>query len=181
MRRLGRTSLLVLTVISCAAAQAEKGSGPDITEVLKQFPGYHLLTMAERSADASAFLLRHFSRTNASIVHADFDGDGHQDYALLLKHDGTENAKFVILLCSDDSQCRTGYELDVTATIAEMYLRPISKGSFVSQTEASDTNDFSPPTKLRGVGIQVNYFEKGAVVYYWSNKTRNIEMIDTED
>ena len=158
------TLLLFVGAIGCAAAQAQQRPGTDLSEILSQSPGYHLLTMAERNADARAFLLHESSKTNPSIVHADFDGDGHPDYAVLLKHDGDEKAKFSILLCSQNANCRSVYELDVTGVVADMYLRPVSKGSLLSEP-----------------GVQVNYFEKAAVVYYWAKKTRTIEIIQTED
>ena len=180
-RRISCTLLLFVTVIGCALGRVEHGPATDVPEMLKQFPGYHVVTRAERSADASAYLLRHYSRTNPSVVRADFDGDGHPDYALLLKHDGSPNAKFVVLLCSDAAQCRTVYELDVTASIAEMYLTPVPQESRVSPTGAIDRSDDSAGVKLQGVGIQLNYFEKAAVVYYWSKRTKRIEAIETED
>ena len=178
-RQLGWILVLFVAAITCAAAQ---GEGPRAnSEVLKQFPGYHPLTMAERNPDARGFLLRNFPKSDSSVVHADFDGDGHPDYAVLLKQDRGENAKFVVLLCSDDAECRTVYELDVTANIAEMYLRPVSKGSLVSESEATDSKDSASATKLHTAGIQLNYFEKAAVVYFWSQKTQKIEMIQSED
>lgn len=179
-RQLGWVLVLLVNVIGCAA-QGERGPGADISEVLSQFPGYHLLTMRERSADARAFLLHHSSKNNPSIIHADFDGDGHPDYALLLKHDGNGKAEFVVLLCSDDATCRIVYELDVTGSIAEMYIRPVATGSQVSQDESVETKGNTPAVMLHTVGIQVNYFEKAAVVYYWEKKTRKIEALESED
>ena len=173
--------LVLATAIRCSAAQREQKWESDISEVLKQFSGYHLLTMSERNNDARAFLLHESSKTNPSIVRADFDGDGHADYAVLLKHDGDEKAKFVVLLCSENANCRSVYELDVTGVIAEMYLRPLPKGSELSETAAIDTHDDTTSAKLHTVGIQVNYLEKAAVVYYWSKNTGKIETIVTED
>jgi len=55
--------------------------------VLNNFLGYHILKLTEMDGDASAFFLQHFPKGNPSVVHADFDGDGHLDYALLLRND----------------------------------------------------------------------------------------------
>lgn len=180
-RRLAWIFFLFAVVIRCAAAQPEQGLGTDIPKILKQFPGYHLLTMPDRDADVSAFLLRRSSKHNPSVVHADFDGDGHPDYAFLLKHDVDGKAEFVVLLCSGDANCRIVYQLDVTGSIAEMYISPVATGSHVSQEEARETKGNTPAVTLHTVGIQVNYFEKAAVVYYWSKKTRKIEAIQSED
>jgi hypothetical protein len=180
-RRLGWILLLLGMGIQCAAAQADQGPGTDIAKILKQFPGYHLLTMAEREANARAFLVRHSSKSSPSIIHADFDGDGHPDYALLLKHKRDGKAEFVVLLCSGDANCTIVDQLDVTGSIAEMYIRPVATGSLVSQAEATEMQDDTPPVTPHRVGIQVNYFEKAAVVYYWEKKTRKIEQIESED
>jgi hypothetical protein len=57
----------------------------------------------------------------------------------------------------------------------------VATGSLVSQAEATEMQDDTPPVTPHRVGIQVNYFEKAAVVYYWEKKTRKIEQIESED
>ncbi|MGB0116868.1 MAG: hypothetical protein WCC78_15310 [Terriglobales bacterium] len=126
-----------------------------------------------------AFFVKHFPKDNPSLVRADFDGNGHPDYALLLRDDKTGATKLVVLLCAADGQCKNVYELDETAYAGAVYLRPVSMGSKVSQTEAVSGN--SPPVKLHSTGIQVNYFEKGKVVLYWNRKLQKIEEVQTED
>jgi hypothetical protein len=39
--------------------------------------------LKELDSDARAFFLQHFPKASPSVVHADFDGDGQLDYALL--------------------------------------------------------------------------------------------------
>lgn len=78
-----------------------------------------------------------------------------------------------------DGQCRSVYDLDETTYASVAYLRPVSTGSKVSQTEAVPGN--TPPVKLRSTGIQVNYFEKGKVVLHWNAKRQKIEEVQTGD
>lgn len=149
---------------------------PAAGAALKLFPGYHLLTMAERDSDTRAFIRENHPKENPSLIHADFDGDGHPDYALLLKSDQSQNAKFVVLLCPDDNACKQVFELDLTGSPEIMYLRKIDPKR-ISQNDAEDQE----PVKLTGPGIQLNYFEKGAVIYYWDKAAKKIASVQTED
>jgi hypothetical protein len=171
-------SLLVVLLWSVLAS-ASNGQAGDIHTILKQFPGYHVLTLQERDSDLKAFLAQHFPKSNPSVVRADFNGDGNPDYALLLKNDKTGATKLVVLLCSADSQCKSAYEVEETTYASVVYLRSVNTGSKVSQTEAIPGN--TPPVELRSRGIQVNYFEKGKVVLHWNPKRQKIEEVQTSD
>src|SRR5271165_5364153 len=104
MRRLcGFVLLLVTTLVWCVALSGSEGNSNDLDRILNRFPGYHVLTLLERDSDARTFILAHFPKQNPSVVHADFDGDGHPDYAILLKDKKSGTAKLVILLCSGDT------------------------------------------------------------------------------
>jgi len=180
MKRLcGWILLSVTALIWCVALSAGDGQGGDVDSILKRFPGYHLLTLQERDPDVKAFVVRHFPRDNPSLIRADFNGDGNPDYAVLLRDDKSGATKLVVLLCSADGQCKSVYELDETAYAGSVYLRPMSMGSKVSQTEAVNGN--APPVKLHSTGIQVTYFEKGKVVLHWNRKLQKIEEVQTGD
>lgn len=164
-----------------AISDAEAASKADIEIILNRFPGYHVLTLQERDSDARTFIKSHFANQNSSVVHADFDGDGHPDYAILLKNKKSGTAKLAVLLCSGDSDCKTVHEEDVTSSSGEVFIRPLKIGSRVSQTDAIDTKDYPPPVRLRSTGIEVTYFGQAKVVYYWSRKHKKMETIQTED
>lgn len=170
---------MVVVLLWSVLASASDGQAGDIGAILKQFPGYHVLTLQERDPSLTTYLAQHFPMANPSVVRADFNGDGTPDYALLLKDDKTGAAKLVVLLCSADGQCKSVYDLDVTTYSSVAYLRPMSTGSKVSQTEAVPGS--TPPVKLRSTGIQVNYFEKGKVVLHWNAKRQKIEEVQTGD
>jgi hypothetical protein len=180
-----RASVLAVLFASflccCVGLSARQEQKSDVGNVLTNFPGFHLLTSKERDPDTTAFILKRFPKSNPSVVHADFDGDGNLDYALLLKNDKSQAAKLVVLLCSGTSHCRSVYELDVTADSGIVYLRPVATGSVMSQTEAIDSTTAPSPAKLHSTGIQVTYFEKAAVVLYWDRKLKNIREVQTAD
>jgi hypothetical protein len=182
-----KNSILAASVLSvtffycCIGLSAGEERKSDVDSLLSSFPGYHLLTLKERDSDTKAFFIQHFPKANPSVIHADFDGDGHLDYALLLKNGKSPATKLVVLLCSEDVHCRTVYELDVTGYSDGVYLRPVARGTVVSQTEALDTTNNSSPAKLKTSGIQVTYFEKGEVVLYWDKKLKKIKEVQTAD
>ncbi|SRR6266850_2666970 len=166
--------LLCFTAISTGQQRTSS-----IDSIVSSFPGYHLLTLKELDSDAKAFFLKHFPKASPSVVQADFDGDGQLDYALLLKNDKSRLTKLVVLLCADDGHCRNVYELDVSAYSGSAYLRPVSRGSRISQTKSIDTD--TAPVNLKFSGIRVTYFGKGELVLYWNKKLKKIEEVQTED
>ena len=96
---MGRSLIVIMCLLSfvgtlCAQQNAPRSYVADgktityrngIDKLLNHFPGDHVLTLSERDSDARDFILKHFPRSNPSVVHADFDGDGHPDYAMLLR------------------------------------------------------------------------------------------------
>ena len=182
MTRLFRSAPVILaaSLFCCALISTSEERKSGIDEILSAFPGYHLLTLKERDPDTRAFIVQHFPKANPSVVHADFDGDGHLDYAMLLRNEKSKTTKLVVLLCSEDGHWRSVYELDVSAYSDSVYLRPATRGLRASQTETVDTNH-TAPVNLKFSGIQVTYFEKGKVVLYWNKKLKKIEEVQTED
>jgi hypothetical protein len=183
MRRTGTCLVIVaaLAPIFSLAASAAQEPKNAINGILNLFPGYHVLTLAERNAETRAFVLRRFPKDNPSIVNADINGDGSLDYALLLKDDKSNHTKLVVLLCSRDNPCKKVFELDVTGYSGTAYLRPVSSGSKVPRTDGIDENAHSGPATVSATGIRVTYFEKGEVVYYWNEKHGKLEAVQTKD
>lgn len=181
MRRLfGFIPLVLVILLHCSAASGAEEPDNNLDKVLKLFPGYHLLTLRERNSETRAFV-QHYPNLNPSVVHADFDGDGHPDYALLLKNDKSGTARLVVLLCPTDDSCKAVYRLQLSGYAEVTYLTPTAVGSQISQTDAVDTGPPSPSVRLRATGIRVTYFEKGEVVLYWNRKLKRIEEIQTGD
>ena len=175
---LGSITLLLFVSGTSFGSQSATNS---LAGVLKLFPGYHVLSLQERDSDARSYLLQKYPKANPSIVHADFDGDGTPDYALLLKNDTRGITQLVILLCPAVTSCKKVYGLDLSTTAAIVYLRPIPVGSKVAPTGGIDTDKTNAGVKLRATGIELNYFEKAAVVLYWNQQLKRIEQIETED
>jgi hypothetical protein len=173
--------ILVLSLICFNAMADTKPPTDELDVVLSRFPSQHMLTLGELDSQTRTFFLKHFPKGNPGIVRADFDGDGHEDFALLLRDNKLKTTKLEILLCSEEGSCKNVYNLDVTTDFDSVYLRPVPMGSTVSQAEALDTNDHSSPVKLKVSGIQLSYFGQAKVVLYWNRKHKKIEEVQTED
>src|SRR5271157_1133696 len=111
--RSGSVLALALTILSCSVTGAGQERDTGLDAALKKFPGYHLLSLQERDSDTRAYFVQHFGMSNPSVVLGDFDGDGHPDYALILKNNKSGATKLVVLLCPAQDQCRSVYDLDV--------------------------------------------------------------------
>jgi hypothetical protein len=172
-----RVLLPFTLAILCSAAE---GQSCETSQVLMHFPGFHLLKLDERDANTKAFLTAHFLKSNPSVVHADFDGDGFADYALLLKN-RVGTAKLVVVLCLESQKLRTVYSLGVSGSAGEVYLKTVPPGTLVSQTEAIDTGGKTSRMRLSSAGIRVVYDEKAEVVLFWNAKLHRIQEIQTAD
>jgi hypothetical protein len=168
--------LALLMAVFCCPGHGQKTATGAIPH---DYPGYHVLRLAERDADTRAFLVQHFKTSNMSVVHADFNGDGHLDYAMLLKSDTSSAAKLVVLLCDGQSKCRSVYEQDITGYSEEAYLSLLPVGSRLAEAGSAEGENESRPSKLTTVGIQVTYFEKGAGALYWDQKLKKIVEVGT--
>jgi hypothetical protein len=165
---------LLATGLGCLAQPSDDAQ---IRGILTHFPGYHLLTLHERESDTRAFLLKHFPGSDSSLVHADFDGDGTLDYALLLRGEKPGSTELVILLCAENRECKSVHESQVGTE--SVYLKPVPAGSKVSETDAPDGEQAT--AKLNSPGIRLAYFEKAEVVFYWDRKSKKIVEVETGD
>jgi len=174
-----RSILVVWLFLALLISSSAKGRRSDIDRVLADLPGYHLLKLTELDVEARAFFVEHFPKANPSVVHADFDGDGRLDYALVLRNDKSQVTKLVVLLCPEEGHCRNVSETDASAYSGSVYLRPVARGARISQTESADAD--SSPVRLKFSGIRMMYFGKGEVVLYWNEKLNKMVAIATGD
>lgn len=175
------TLLGIALVVSCslsAAAQPKENTLDKL--VRKNYPGFHLLQTSERDADTRTFLTKRFKGSSPSLVHADFDGDGHPDYAMLLKSDHSTAAQLVILLCENTGRCHAVYKIDITGASEISYLEGIPAGSKIAETETAGENN-SPAVKLTTTGVQLSYFEKAETALYWDRRLKKIVEVATGD
>lgn len=185
MRQISKAAALgwTLALVVFVASTPSRGETArhSLPEVLRLFPGYHVVSLKEFDPDTRNYLLENYPKANPSVVHADFDGDGSPDYALLLKNHAQRVTKVVILLCPVTTACKKVYDLDVSQMPGIVYLRPVLPGARVSPMDDVDTNGGVKRVKLRTAAVELNYFEKSSVVLHWNSARKKIEEIDTGD
>jgi len=152
-----------------------------IDKILPGLPGFQVLTVLERDVEARTFILAHFPKHNPSVAHADFDGDGRLDFAVLLRDNKSGIVKFVILLCPQMGDRKKAHAEEITSYAGGVCIRPIPAGQRVSHTEAVESKDDFSPVRLRSIGIEVTYFGQGKVVYSWNATHKKFKTIQTED
>ena len=172
--------LALLLAVFCSMTTA-RGQIRTAEALPHDYPGYHVLRLTERDADTRAFLIQHFKGSDASVIHADLDGGGHSDYAVLLKSDTSAAAKVVVLLCDAQSKCRSVFEQDITGYSEGAYLSRLPVGSRVAEAGSAEGEKESHPVTLTNTGIQVTYFEKGAGALYWDRKLKKIVAVGTAE
>ena len=122
------------------------------------------------------------------MIHADIDGDGYPDYALLLRSDKSQAARFVVLLCSGEKPCKKVYGLDWSGYSDCAYLTADPPAD-MSETRTAVAGGQSPtqPTeqaaelKPETTGILVTYFGKGQILLHWSKKAKKLLEVQTMD
>lgn len=182
LRRSKQTAAAIILYVCCCASMQSASLGNDeLTRVMAHFPGYHLLTLQERNPDLRAFLVKNLPQDNGSVVHADFNGDGHLDYAVLIRNNHSGLTKLVVVLCFANEHCRRAYSLDETDYFRELYIAAIPKGKRVSQTEAIDTKHHPRPVTLASPAVEITYFGQAKVVLYWNARKHRMDEIQTED
>jgi len=173
-----RLALLLAVFYSLTSARGQIRTAEALPH---DYPGYHVLRLTERDADTRAFLIQHVKGSDASVIHADLDGDGHPDYAVLLKSDTSAAAKVVVLLCDAQSKCRGVFEQNITGYSEGAYLSRLPVGSRVAEAGSAEGEKESHPVTLTNTGIQVTYFEKGAVALYWDRKLKKMVAVGTAE
>ncbi|HUR67184.1 MAG TPA: hypothetical protein VMZ03_12615 [Chitinophagaceae bacterium] len=95
------------------------------------------------------------------IVKGDFNGDGENDVAALVKESNGEDLQLAIILRSINKTDKTSYHFwneDIDMAALEAY----PKGEIM--------NLDAKPVKMLGDGITVEYYEKASFVIYWDGK-----------
>lgn len=93
------------------------------------------------------------------IATGDFNGDGLTDHAALVKHTGKPVYEIAVISgdSTDKNRIRSWKE-DIDICAISLY----PKGELAGMDQ--------PPVKMRGDGINVEYYEKASFVIYWDGK-----------
>ena len=144
----------------------------------QHFPRYVLRDIEELSPFARNYFKSHYPNFDPSLVHRDFDGNGFEDVAFLLRESKNKDYIniFVIFLQSSHEKFKMKYCLNIGANPGDLYIIPLESGS---QIESFD--EPRKKIKLKNSSVELVYFEKSSVVYYWDGRTKKFKSIWTSD
>lgn len=166
-------------------------AGSDVTEaddnskirniINEYFPNYTLKDMDGLDPVTRDYFKEHYPNSNPSVVHSDFDGNGFLDFAVLLQTLDSNGGKtmFAILLGRGRNQFNLAYNLDMGASLDYVYVIPIEPGKILTQTESIETPREN--IRLKYAAVELVYFEKAAIAYYWDDKSKQFSSIQTRD
>ncbi len=146
-----------------ASAQGKSCEDRIGSMVGKYYPGYSVVGLKGLDADLREYLAENNRRAEPGCIEKDFDGDGVQDYALLLRNETNETERFVVLRGKAD-----GSFIPLTLDVLKDRL-----GSFYIRSV--------PPRKitLGRPGVELVLFEAASRVYFWSGG--NFHSIQTSE
>ena len=169
---------ITLLLLLCCG-ERKPNSDLVLTKIVGQFPRDHLLRLSDLDSAAAEYFIRDFPKEKPGLVKGDFDGDGHSDYAILLRSNSGTSTKLVVFRYSETQNYTIGYELEDVYSMS--YITVVKVGSCIEETDAIDNVNPLSPTILKYLGINLTHFGKSARVIFWDERTNKFEEIWTSD
>lgn len=179
MRRL---LLAVMLILPSGSWAAEAGQTAAARAVESVYPDYVIVQETELDRGMVDYLRQRDSAgrdRSLTTVSADFDGNGLEDHAAIVRSKDHSDGGFVIVLQTSKGEFRAVKSVMFRSVPDYVVLIRVEAGQEVKQTEAIEA-----PMKiavLRHPAIELVYFEKAAVVFYWNPGKAGIADIATSD
>jgi hypothetical protein len=166
--------MMVLIIAQTLYAQDRESNyktvSDNIEAILNQkYPLCKIVPMTELSSELQQYLVKIDPHYRPGLVCADFNGDGIEDYALLLqcRNSKTPNniiEKFVIVIgrANKDYDWRFINQWDDKLSLKNLYLSLV-KPSTLKEVDHGKT------IQLKNPGVELNLFEAAAKVFYLQN------------
>ena len=172
--------LLPVTISLLLCCQERKPNSDLVLEkTLGQFPRYHLLSLSDLDSWAAQNFIEDFPKEKPGLVKGDFDGDGHTDYAILLRSNFATSTRLVVLRYSEAQNYTISYEIEDVYTMS--YITVVKTGSCIEETDATDVVNPLSPMILKYPGIRLTHSGKSERVIFWDERTNKFEEIWTAD
>jgi hypothetical protein len=177
MRRNILVIFLLLIINSSAAVAQESSSLSGVNQLIKaDFPQCRILQLKDLDNDLQEYFIVNHPSAHPGYVIADFDGNGKEDYALLLLCGGKkkQTIRFDVLMADkNNSYSRIKIEKwSDELSLKNLYLE-ITKPGKIKETDSERT------ITIKNDGVSLNLFEAASRVYYWKNgKFNNVQTSD---
>ncbi len=139
------------------------------------FPGYAPVTLGDLAAEVGALTVSDgaydHSDRSPTAIRADFDGNGHADYAVLIrKHTASGSDEiFAILLGHGQGRYAKTMESYFGTLSEDIYLGYVPAGTEIRLTVASPVLE-PIPLRLEAPAVTLNVLNHGRDVLYWDAK-----------
>jgi hypothetical protein len=148
---------------------------PPLATILAHFfPGYAPVTLGDLAAEVGALTVQDaaydHSDRSPTVIRADFDGNGHADYAVLIKKQTTSGSDeiFAILMGYGQGRYAKIMESFFGRLSEDIYLGYVAAGTEIRLTVASP--GVAPiPLRLKSPAVTLNVLNQASDVLYWDS------------
>jgi len=178
---------LPVAVLAQQGPQAAPAEPPLEAIVAHFFPGYAPVALGDLAAEVGALTVNDpvydSSDRSPTAIRADFDGNGHADFAVLIGRnaDSSSDEIFAILM---------GYGQGRYAKVMESYFGGLSKDIYLGYVPAgSEVRPSAPvalgvepePVKLRVPAVTLNVLKETSDVFYWDGQRKSFSRATAAD
>lgn len=179
MRLAAVTCLAALMTLAAPAIGQESPqkapAEPPLAAILAHFfPGYAPVTLGDLAEEVGALTVQDaaydHSDRSPTAIRADFDGNGHADYAVLIKKQTASGSDevFAILMGYGEGRYAKTMESFFGRLSEDIYLGYVPAGTEIRLTVASP--DVAPiPLRLKTAGVTLNVLNQASDVLYWDS------------
>jgi hypothetical protein len=149
------------------------------------FPAYSIVQGDDVEPDALASWEELSKSDLPGLVATNLIGNSDKEYAMIIESKSSDkptSTLFVVAYCTtsyNPDSCKFIFQQDISGYSGIVYLREIPPGETIRPTGALDSDE--EETTLSHSAIEVAYFGKGSVAYYWDAASQEMKTITTSD
>ena len=172
-----------MTLFAPAAAQTgpqKVPAEPPLAAIVAHFfPGYAPVTLGDLAVEVGALTVKDpaydHSDRSPTAIRADFDGNGHADYAVLIKKQSASGSDeiFTILMGYGGGQYAKAMESFFGRLSEEIYLGYMPAGAQIRRAVSASPWPESGPLMLKAPAVTLSVLNETSDVLYWDAK-RNL-------
>lgn len=178
--------LLFVDVPATGQDNIVEGPGePPLDSIIAQFfPGYAPVTPGDLSDEVrsatSKDSLYGAPGLSPTVIHADFDGNGVPDYAILVRELAAQNPDevFAVLMGYGDGQYSAAMKAFFGGLLGDVYLGLVPSGEEL--TAAAGSRKDGATVRLTRPAVRLVYHRRAADAFYWDDAGGRFESVPLE-
>lgn len=177
MRIAATTALLAVLILQPPATARHSAdvryAEPPLDEIIARFfEGYAPVTPGDLRAEIGRLAVNDPAyddpERSPSVIHADFDGNGIDDYAILIRELAPQapDEVFAVLMGLGDGRYRVSMKAFFGNLMDEVYLGYVPAGALL--TPAAESRNAREPVRLDHPAVTLIYFGRATDAFYWN-------------